>query len=60
MGAVNEDGLSLLLPGIAWALLQSAIIRTHGATSVLAKASSSDVKGKITPPFLYVTAIALA
>jgi uncharacterized membrane protein len=52
-------GLSLQLPGIAWALLQRAIIRTHGATSVLAKPLGSDVKGEITP-FLYVTAIALA
>ena len=52
-------GLSLLLPGIAWALLQRAIIRRHGAASVLAKALGGDVKGKITP-FLYVTAIALA
>src|SRR5215472_15400232 len=52
-------GLSLLMPGIAWALLQRAIIRAHGVTSVLAKALGSDVKGKITP-FLYVAAIALA
>jgi len=52
-------GLSLLMPGIAWALLQTAIIRKHGATPVLAKALGSDVKGKITP-FLYVMAIALA
>jgi uncharacterized membrane protein len=52
-------GLSLLMPGIAWALLQRAIIRKHGATSVLAIALGSDVKGKLTP-FLYVTAIALA
>ena len=52
-------GLSLLMPGIAWALLQTAIIRKHGATSVLAKALGSDVKGKITP-FLYVAAIPLA
>jgi uncharacterized membrane protein len=52
-------GLSLLMPGIAWALLQTAIIRKHGATSVLAKALGSDVKGKITP-FPYVMAIALA
>jgi uncharacterized membrane protein len=52
-------GLSLLMPGIAWALLQRTIIRTHGATSVLAKALGSDVRGKITP-FLYVAAIAMA
>jgi uncharacterized membrane protein len=52
-------GLSLLMPGIAWPLLQRAIILKHGATSVLAKALGSDLKGKITP-FLYVAAIALA
>ena len=52
-------GLSLLMPAIAWYLLQNAITRKHGMDSVLAKALGTDVKGKISP-VLYVTAIVLA
>jgi uncharacterized membrane protein len=52
-------GVSLLMPGIAWWVLQAAIIRTHGKASLLAKALGNDIKGKISPP-LYVVAIGLA
>jgi len=52
-------GVVLLLPAIAYYLLQLAIVRGHGADSVLAKALGSDVKGKISP-ILYVAGIALA
>jgi uncharacterized membrane protein len=52
-------GVSLLMPAIAWYLLQKAITRTHGMASVLAKALGNDIKGKITA-LLYVAAIALA
>jgi uncharacterized membrane protein len=52
-------GLSLLMPSIAWYLLQKAITRTHGARSTLAKALGSDIKGRISPIF-YIAAIALA
>jgi uncharacterized membrane protein len=52
-------GVSLLMPAIAWYLLQKAITRKHGRASVLAKALGSDAKGKISP-ILYITAIALA
>jgi uncharacterized membrane protein len=49
----------LLMPAIAYFLLQKAIMRKQGAHSVLARALGSDIKGKISP-ILYVTGIALA
>ena len=52
-------GVSLLMPGLAWLLLQNAITRKHGTESVLAKALGRDLKGKISPA-LYVAAIVLA
>lgn len=52
-------GVTLLMPAIAYYLLQKAIVRTHGRHSVLAHALGSDIKGKISPAF-YATAIALA
>jgi uncharacterized membrane protein len=51
--------LVLLMPAIAYYLLQKAIMRTHGERSVLARALGSDIKGKISP-LLYAAAIALA
>ena len=52
-------GAALLMPALAYYLLQMAIIRTQGTNSPLAKLLGNDVKGKISP-VLYVTAIALA
>ena len=52
-------GAALLMPALAYSLLQIAIIRTQGANSSLAKLLGNDVKGKISP-VLYVSAIALA
>jgi uncharacterized membrane protein len=52
-------GGALLMPAIAYYLLQKAIIRRQGANSVLAKALGSDIKGKISP-ILYIAGIALA
>ena len=52
-------GLALLMPAIAYYLLQLAIIRQHGADGLLAKALGRDVKGKISP-ILYLTAIGCA
>jgi uncharacterized membrane protein len=52
-------GVSLLLPAIAYYLLVLAIIRRHGAESILAKAIGSDIKGKISP-VLYIAGIAVA
>jgi uncharacterized membrane protein len=52
-------GLSLLLPAIAYYLLQKAITRTQGTHSELAKALGRDIKGKSSPA-LYVAGIAFA
>jgi uncharacterized membrane protein len=52
-------GASLLMPALAYYLLQKAIMRREGAHSMLANALGSDIKGKISP-VLYVAAIALA
>jgi uncharacterized membrane protein len=52
-------GGTLLMPAIAYYVLQKAIIRRHGEESVLAKALGSDIKGKLSP-VLYVAGIVLA
>ena len=52
-------GVSLLMPAIAYLLLQKAITRKHGVGAALARALGRDFKGKISP-FIYLAAIALA
>jgi uncharacterized membrane protein len=52
-------GAILLMPAIAYYLLQKAIVHQQGRHSVLASALGSDVKGKISP-LLYAAAVALA
>jgi uncharacterized membrane protein len=52
-------GLALLMPAIAYYLLQTAIVRVNGADSSLAKALGADIKGKISP-LIYIIGIALA
>jgi len=52
-------GAVLLMPAIAYYLLQKSIVRKQGAHSVLATALGADFKGKVSP-FLYAAAIALA
>ena len=52
-------GAVLLMPAIAYYLLQKAIMRKQGAHSVLAQALGSDIKGKLSP-LLYAAGIALA
>ena len=52
-------GVVLLMPAVAYYLLQKAIMRKQGAYSVLATALGADFKGKISP-VLYAAAIALA
>ena len=52
-------GGTLLLPAVAYSLLQAAIIHKQGAHSVLASALGSDVKGKISL-VLYAAGIGLA
>ena len=51
-------GVSLLLPALAYYLLQKAITRRHGADSTLAHALGRDLKGKISS-LLYIAAIGL-
>jgi uncharacterized membrane protein len=52
-------GVALLMPAIAYYLLQTAIVKVNGADSSLAKALGDDMKGKISP-LLYILGIALA
>ena len=52
-------GMALLMPAIAYYLLQKAIVRKQGAHSLLASALGADIKGKASP-VLYVAGIALA
>jgi uncharacterized membrane protein len=52
-------GVALLMPALAYYLLQVAIMRTQGGNSALAKALGNDAKGKISP-VLYAAAIPLA
>ena len=52
-------GVALLMPAVAYYLLQRAIVAHHGDESALAKALGRDVKGKISP-VLYLTASVLA
>jgi uncharacterized membrane protein len=52
-------GVVLLMPAIAYYLLQRAIVHRHGRHSVLAEALGNDIKGKMSP-ILYAVGIALA
>ena len=52
-------GAVLLLAGIAYYLLQTAILRAEGPDSLLARAVGSDLKGKVSP-ICYAVAIPLA
>jgi uncharacterized membrane protein len=52
-------GVSLLMPAIAFYLLQRAILRKEGPNSTLARALGRDIKGKLSPLF-YAAAILLA
>lgn len=52
-------GVSLLMPAIAYFILQWAIVRLHGRDSVLARALGKDFKGKLSA-VLYLIAIPAA
>lgn len=52
-------GISLLMPALAYYLLQKEIIRHQGSEGSLARALGADVKGKLSP-VLYAIAIVLA
>lgn len=49
-------GIVLLCAAIAYFILQSLIIKSHGTSSLLAKALGKDLKGKISP-VLYIIGI---
>jgi uncharacterized membrane protein len=52
-------GIALLMPAVAWYVLQSVIIRGQGPDSELRRALGRDLKGKVSP-FLYLAGVALA
>ena len=52
-------GGALLMPAIAYYILQRAIMRSQGQGSLLASVLGSDIKGKISP-VLYLLAVGLA
>lgn len=52
-------GISLLMPALAWRVMQWAIIRTHGHDATFAQALGRDVKGRISP-IIYAVGIALS
>lgn len=52
-------GVALLMPAVAWFILQQAIIRRHGQNHVLAQAVGFDWKGKVSIG-LYLAAIVAA
>jgi uncharacterized membrane protein len=56
---VAAYGVSLLLPAIAYYLLQTAIVAENGPDSTLAAAIGRDLKGKMSP-VIYAVAIPIA
>ncbi len=52
-------GVALLMPAIAYVILQTTIIRTEGPTSLLAALLGNDHKERLSP-VLYLSGIALA
>jgi uncharacterized membrane protein len=52
-------GVALLMPAIAYYLLQMAIIHRQGKDSVLRRAIGPDLKGRVSP-LLYLSAIGIA
>ena len=52
-------GVVFLMAGVAWLLLQRALVKRGGPTSLLARAIGRDLKGKLSA-LLYASAIVLA
>ena len=52
-------GVVFLMAGVAWLLLQQALVKRDGPTSLLARAVGRDLKGKLSA-LLYASAIVLA
>jgi uncharacterized membrane protein len=51
--------VALLMPAIAWYVLQMVIIRVQGSESALARALGHNLKGKVSP-LLYIAGTLLA
>jgi len=52
-------GIALLMPAIAYLILQTVLLRLHGKDSPFARALTSDFKGTVSP-LIYVTGIIAA
>jgi uncharacterized membrane protein len=52
-------GVSVLMPALAYYVLQTCIVKANGSDKTLAQALGRDIKGKLSP-LLYVTGIGLA
>ena len=52
-------GVSLIMPAVAWLILQTALISANGKDSELAHALGRDLKGAISP-IIYLTGIGLS
>jgi uncharacterized membrane protein len=52
-------GVALLMPALAWFVLQATVIHAQGPASPLRQALGGDLKGKVSP-LLYAAGIALA
>ena len=52
-------GVVCLMCGVAWLILQTALVRLHGRDSAFARALGGDVKGKVSA-VMYASAIVLA
>jgi uncharacterized membrane protein len=52
-------GVSLLMPAIAWMIMQATIVHAQGPDSALRQALGRDLKGKLSP-FFYAAGIGLS
>jgi uncharacterized membrane protein len=52
-------GVSLLMPAVAWYVMQSVIVAHEGRDSALAKALGPDLKGKLSPA-IYLAGVGFA
>jgi uncharacterized membrane protein len=58
-GPTAVYGVALLMPAIAWYVLQTVIVRTQGSGSALRRALGRDIKGRISP-LCYIAGFLLA
>jgi uncharacterized membrane protein len=52
-------GMALLMPAIAWDVMQTVLVRAQGRDSMLARALGRDLKGKLSP-LLYLSGVGCA